>query len=177
MRLRAGSRSLIGSERRVALDQLHAVERHAEFFGNELGLCRIQAVSQFALSGVGGDVAVSANGDPRVELIAWSSIDSLGLSEFRNEASCREPDDECAGGFQEFAPGFHRRTSAAYFWIALNIRVFPPHRHSTPAMACCICGAEALGFLSRYAFAVMMMPLMQKPHCMACSSMNAFWIA
>src|SRR5438477_7940710 len=34
----------------------------------------------------------------------------------------------------------------------------------------------ALGLRSRYALAVIMTPLTQNPHCIACSSMNAFWM-
>src|SRR5438445_2274260 len=40
-------------------------------------------------------------------------------------------------------------------------------------MACWISCSVAFGFLSRNALAVMITPLMQKPHCVACSSMNA----
>ena len=36
-----------------------------------------------------------------------------------------------------------------------------------------VLASVARGFRSRNAFAVMMTPLMQKPHCMACSSIKA----
>ena len=56
---------------------------------------------------------------------------------------------------------------------AFIIRVCAPHgKHAD--IACRISASVAFGLRSRNALAVMMTPLTQKPHCIACSSMNAF---
>ena len=39
---------------------VHAIERHAELFGNQLRLRGVQSLTELALAGVGGDVAVRA---------------------------------------------------------------------------------------------------------------------
>src|SRR5215471_16208292 len=58
MRLRSGCRSLIGSERGVALNETNAIERNRELFGNQLRLSRVEAMAELAFAGVGGDVAI-----------------------------------------------------------------------------------------------------------------------
>src|SRR5262245_49824643 len=68
----------------------------------------------------------------------------------------------------------HAFTSCAYRWMARIMRTLAWQRHKTPDIACRISGSVAFGFRSRNALAVRMTPLIQNPHCMACSSMNAF---
>ena len=69
MRLAAGSVALVGRQGRVAIDQFHAIEGHAKFFGDQLGLRGDDALAEFFLAGVGGDAAVGGDGDPGIELV------------------------------------------------------------------------------------------------------------
>src|SRR5690349_10490212 len=76
MRLRARGRALVGRDARVALNQLDAAEWNRQLLGNQLSLRRIQAVTELALAGERRDVAVGADRDPRVELIAAGAVES-----------------------------------------------------------------------------------------------------
>ena len=117
MRLRSGRCALIRRERGVALNQRHAIERDAEFFGDQLRLRGVQAVAQFALAGVRRYLAVGSDGDPGIELIARSAVDALRGSRCRrqsesgNQTCCSETHDEGGRTFHEltardFASGF-----------------------------------------------------------------------
>ena len=109
MRLRAGRGALIRRQRRVALDQLHAIERDAELFGDQLRLRGVEPVTELAFAGVGRHVAVGGDGDPRIELIAAGAVEPLRRQPRRvatAEARRRQPrraeaDDERAGAFQK----------------------------------------------------------------------------
>ncbi len=48
-----------------------------------------------------------------------------------------------------------------------------PQRHKFPARAWRIAASVGFGFLSRNALAVIIIPLMQYPHCAACSLRKA----
>ena len=80
MRLAAGCVALIRRQRRVAIDQLDAIERHAEFFGHQLRLRRGDSLAEFFLAGVGGDAAVGADRDPGIELVRRRASRGVGLN-------------------------------------------------------------------------------------------------
>ena len=77
MRLLARRRALIGRHRRVALDQPHAIERHAQLFGDELHLRGVEPLAELALARIGRDRAVGGDRDPRVELRAPGAVEAL----------------------------------------------------------------------------------------------------
>ena len=77
VRLRARRRALVGRHRGVALNQPHAVERHADFLGDQLHLRGVEALPELALAGVRGDDAVGADGDPRVQRLGGGAVDAL----------------------------------------------------------------------------------------------------
>ena len=54
MRLRSGGHTLIGRRAGNALNQLDAVHRHAELFGDELRLRRVESVPDLAFAGERG---------------------------------------------------------------------------------------------------------------------------
>ena len=108
MRLRAGCRALIGRERGIALNQLHAIDRHAQLFGDQLHLRREEALAELALAGVRGDAAVGGDRDPRVELLGVdAAVDALRRTLRLREPSDRrhagdaEGDDQRAGRFRK----------------------------------------------------------------------------
>src|SRR5204862_4193639 len=72
-------RPLIGCDRGVALNQLHAPDAYAELFGNELSLRRKHALSELTFAGVRSHQAVRAYRDPRIELTVRRSSGRLGL--------------------------------------------------------------------------------------------------
>ena len=67
-RLAPGRGSLVGTDRRVALNELHPRDRHRQLLGDELNLRRVHALAELALAGIRGDAAVGADGEPRIEL-------------------------------------------------------------------------------------------------------------
>src|SRR5262249_7989068 len=77
MGLGARGRALVRSERRVALDEFYAIERHAKLFSDQLYLHGVQPLAQFALAGVSGHAAVRGDSYPGVELIAARTIKML----------------------------------------------------------------------------------------------------
>ena len=78
MRLRTRRGALIRRDRGVALHQRHSSDWDAELLGHELRLCCEQPVAELAFAGVGGDVAVRADRDPRVELRTARTVQTLG---------------------------------------------------------------------------------------------------
>ena len=152
MRLAARRRALIGRERRVALDELHAVERHIELFGDKLRLHGIHALAELGLTGVGGHVAVCCDGDPRIKLRAPLAIETLrnGRLEGIGEIHHAERDDERARALEKITAGgagvgchlslggrpAHRALPSAYRLMARSMRVCAKQRHSTPDIAC-----------------------------------------
>ncbi|OGU01959.1 MAG: hypothetical protein A2W29_14015 [Gemmatimonadetes bacterium RBG_16_66_8] len=70
VRLAAGRGALIRSDRRVALDQRDAIERHDQLFRDELRLSRQEALAQLALASVRRHPAILGDGNPRVDLTA-----------------------------------------------------------------------------------------------------------
>ena len=112
MRLGAGRGALIRSERRVALDEFHAVKRNAELFGDQLGLRGVEPVAQFTFAGVSGHAAVRGNGDPGIELIAARTIKALRRRQSAREPCHAESDNQRAGSLHEIParhPGFLQR--------------------------------------------------------------------
>jgi hypothetical protein len=111
MRLRTGGGALIGRQRGIALHQCHPAQRHAELFGHQLRLRRIEAVTELAFTGVRRHVAVRGNGNPGIELIAAGAVEPLCQHDARldtepdegprSQARCAEPHHERAGVFQE----------------------------------------------------------------------------
>jgi hypothetical protein len=107
MRLLTRSRALIGTERRIALNQLDAIERDAQLLGDQLCLRGVQALADLALAGKGGDAAVGIDRDPRVELVAAGAIEPLRIEHARRQAEIlrharhAEADDQRAGAFEE----------------------------------------------------------------------------
>ncbi len=87
VRLAAGSVGLIGCQRGVAVDQLHAIERHRQFLGHQLLLRGRDPLAQFFFAAIGGDAAVGSDGDPGIDLIhgrrtGERRLAELGLSGF-----------------------------------------------------------------------------------------------
>src|SRR5689334_720463 len=103
MRLLSGGRALIRRHRRVALNQPHAVEWHAQLFGDQLHLCGVETLSELALAGVGGDGAVGRDGDPRIELWTAGAVKALSedATHVVDHARGRKRDDDRAGTFEE----------------------------------------------------------------------------
>ena len=56
---------------------------------------------------------------------------------------------------------------------ARRMRVCAPQRQRLPPSACFACSSVGRGARARSALVVMIMPLVQYPHCAACSAMNA----
>src|SRR3954463_6348406 len=103
MRLRTRSRSLIRSQGCVALNQLHAIQRNAEFFSDQLHLCRVEARSKLALAGVDSHASVGCNGEPRIQRIASGAIEAGRLSGELGDTSCGESDGQEAGHFEKIS--------------------------------------------------------------------------
>ena len=110
VRLAAGGDALIRRQGRVGDDQVDAVKRHAEFFGDELHLRRGHALPEFFFSGVGGHAAVRGDGDPGIDFIGRRRIRRriqakracAGLRFERSErAAHAEADDQRAGSLDE----------------------------------------------------------------------------
>ncbi len=121
-RLAAGGRSLIGRDRGVALNQRDARERNGQLLGDQLHLHREDALPQLALAGVGGDAAVGADGEPRVELPGDALV--LGRERPLRErelvgagGEAAEADDQRAAALQEVAA---RRRSRLIFVSRLS---------------------------------------------------------
>jgi hypothetical protein len=99
-------RPLIGRDRRVALDEPHAIERDAQLLGDQLHLRGLHALPEFALARAGRDAAIGGDGNPGIEL-PW--VDGRrGGSSLRGRAGSqraarREADDEDAGRAEEVA--------------------------------------------------------------------------
>ena len=66
--LTAGGDALIRRQRRIAIDQRNAIERHGQFFGYQLRLGRGHALAELCFAAVGCDFAVGGNGDPGIHL-------------------------------------------------------------------------------------------------------------
>src|SRR5262245_16716188 len=169
MRLAARRRALIRAERRVALHEPDTADRHAQLFGDQLSLRRLHALAELDLPRIRGDLAVRADGDPRVELSAGRTL-PLATLRAQHPTACAEAaesHDERPGGFQEIAPreaggakrgacviaegaiaavGAHRAPPSRYFAIARIIRVCTKQRHRTPDIACRISASVAFGF-------------------------------
>ena len=101
-RLAARRRALIGRRRGVALDQRDAIERHRELLGDQLRLRGVDALTELALAGVGGDAAVGGDRDPRIELpridVRRLSVERpLRRRRSRSRRRRAEADDERAG--------------------------------------------------------------------------------
>ena len=69
MRLRAGRDALVGRRAGLALNQLHPRHRHAELLGDELRLCGVEALPDFAFAGKSRDGAVRRDRKPAVEVL------------------------------------------------------------------------------------------------------------
>ena len=129
MRLLPGRRALIGRHRRVALDQTHAIERHAQLFGDELRLRGVEALPELALAGVGRHRAVGGDRDPRVELRAAGPVEALrqhAAQAIRNagrrEASRSSAPEPLRNARRE-KPAPRRARAAA---SAVSLAVIPP---------------------------------------------------
>src|SRR5262245_15112294 len=148
-------------------------------------------MAEFTFPGVGRDRTVCVDGDPGIESIVARSVEARSHALSSRPLLSIEADDQDAGCFEETASRhdigfessesvrreisrFHAFTPCAYFRIALSMRTCAWHLQSTPDMACWICTSLAFGFRSRNDFAVRITPFTQNPHCMACSSINAF---
>src|SRR5882724_11957486 len=96
MGLAAGCNSLIGSERRVAIDKIHATERHIEFFGDQLVLNGPETLPKIALAGIPGYSLILRNRDPGIHLVeARVAGRSRGLApQFPRPAAHAEADDQ-----------------------------------------------------------------------------------
>ena len=81
MRLAAGRVSLIRRQRRIAVNQLHAIEWHRQFFGHQLRLRGRDALAQLFLAAIGGDAAVGGDGDPGIHLIRSAATQATGATE------------------------------------------------------------------------------------------------
>ena len=69
MGLAAGCDALIRRHRSIAIDEVDAIEWHAQFFGDELNLRRGHALPDFFFAGVRRHVAVGANRNPGIDLV------------------------------------------------------------------------------------------------------------
>ena len=96
--------TLVGRHARDALNQLDAIERHAELFGNELRLRGIQPLPHLALAGVCRDAAVRCDRQPAVDVLARITHergDRLTDGIIRRD---RERNDQRARSFEHGAP-------------------------------------------------------------------------
>ena len=94
----AVGRSLVGGQRRVALHDRDAVERHIEFLGCHLGQRRADTRAEVDLAGKHRDAAVGINRKKAVDLVERYRLSS-GRAVLREggPAACeREADDERA---------------------------------------------------------------------------------
>ncbi len=67
-RLTSGGCPLIGADGCVALHNLHAAQRHAEFFGHQLGLHREHALAEVALPAESRHRAIGGDREPGIQL-------------------------------------------------------------------------------------------------------------
>jgi hypothetical protein len=65
-RLTSGGRALVWGDGCIALNQLYARDRHAQFFRDQLSLCGKYALSEIALSRVSRDCTVRTDREPGV---------------------------------------------------------------------------------------------------------------
>jgi|GEM_PF-5123725 len=128
VRLAAGGVRLIRSQRRVAVNQLDAIERYRQFLRHELLLRSRNPLAQFFFAAVSGDAAVGGDSDPRIDLVHGRRAGERGLTELRLSGFVSrhaESDDQNARALQKTAPvegragtgshggGFHFATSFA----------------------------------------------------------------
>ena len=111
MRLRTRRHALVGRGTSDALNQLDAIDLHAQLFGDELRLRREEALPHLALACVGGDGIVGVDGQPAVNLF-WRIADQRRdcLAEYIGRSQ-REGNDKCAGAFREARGGTCRPPS------------------------------------------------------------------
>jgi hypothetical protein len=153
MRLAPRRRPLVRADRRIAHDQLHAIDGNGELLGNQLRLGGLNALPELAFPRVRCDAAVGGDADPGIELARVDrrplrAAPALGERE-RLQGGRAEADDERAGAFEEFAARLFRGGHAVfsrYCLIACSMRTLVKQRHSTPDIACWIWASVALGF-------------------------------
>src|ERR1019366_7295012 len=187
MRLTPRRIRLIRCVSRIAVNQIHLIERNRQLLRHQLCLRRRDALTEFLLAAVCRDRPVGPDGNPRIQLPEWRRKrhwpGKLAIGNFPHIGET-EPHNHRPRGLQESPPRqsrpclfrqtrLHRTPPAAYRRIAAIIRVCVKQRHSTPDSACSINCSLGCGTLSTSAFADSIAPLMQKPHCAAPSPMNA----
>ena len=173
----AESRSLVGRQRRVALDDRDPLERHRQFFGGDLRHRRVDAGAEVHLARKHRHLAVGVDGEKAVDLVGGDGLAGklLGIFHGRRAGTCgkragkRESDHKRARGLEEVAARqgvvasmiVSSRGLRSARLIARTIRTCVPQRHRLFCSASRICASVGFGLASSSALACMIMPLMQ----------------
>ena len=195
-RLAADRAALVRRARGVALDHADARHRHVQLLGDDLRQGRRDPGAQLHLAGEERDLAVGRDRDPGVDLPGRDRLAGrrrlagqhrLVLADARRLRAPvgrdRERHQERARRLEQRPPRdagdrgvggarAHETTPAACR-IARRMRRCVPQRQRLPASAPRSSPSSGFGFEARSAAAVMIMPLMQKPHWAAWASMKA----
>ena len=95
VRLAAGSHALIRREGRIAVDELHAIKRHAQLLGDQLRLRRRDALAELFLAAIGGDAAIGRDRDPGIHLIGRRRSGRAAFEHPLSAERARPPDPPC----------------------------------------------------------------------------------
>src|SRR4029079_9638046 len=143
-----------------------ACKRYDHLLGNELRLCRVQAVSELALPRQRRHAAVRVDTNPAIELGAAGAVQPLRggargcHTHLRRQSHRAEGHDQGTAGVKALA-AIHALAPFAYARSALSVWLCAAQRHRTVDNAWRISGSVAWGLRSRNAFAVMITPLRQ----------------
>src|SRR5712691_2498819 len=158
------------------MDDVDALEIDVQLVGGDLRQRGADALSQLDLAREDRHLARRLDDNPGVQppvRVEAPRQARLVVPECPLRSEC-PPDDERAAGLDEVATGgAHDRISFAARCTARTMRLCEAHRHRWPLSACLTSWLVGLGFRSSSALAAITMPLPQKPHWHACSSMNA----
>ena len=109
VRLAARRVGLIRRQRRIAVDQLHAVEWDGKLFSHQLRLRCDDALPQLFFATIGRHAAVGCDGDPGINFVdRWRTgrrPAELSMSRLSSQIHHAEADDESAGSLQEATAG------------------------------------------------------------------------
>src|SRR4030095_3560636 len=176
--------------RRVRGDELDLRRRDRKLVGGNLDERRLDALAELGLAREHGDRAGPVDLDPRVEERRIPEASGQRTLRAHGTRVEREGHDDGAGGGDEaaarrigkrcrrhqpllLAPLLADCMMRAARSTAFSMRMCVPHRQRLAAMCLRISSRDGVAFASSSACALIIMPGMQKPHCAACSSMNA----
>src|SRR5665811_54035 len=188
-RRRRGGDALIWHHVGITGDNAHLRKRRGKLLGADLLEGSQDAVADLHAPGKEGDVAILVDAQPAVELrgkialLVGGPLRIFRLFRSGERRSCpprqREADHDGPSALQEATTGNDGAAhdvvtpSLAARFTARRMRVWVPQRQRLPASALRISSSPGLGLSVSRAWALIIMPEMQYPHCAACSSINA----